>query len=98
MTERKTVYKWFWVWDFEKEERWLNEMALDGWALVGVGWCRYTFERTEPGEYTIRLEMRAPDESYLDYQPSYASNEVTINWNVTLFALSAGIDALFENE
>ena len=34
------------------------------------------------------------DESYLDYQPSYASNEVTINWNVTLFALSAGIDAL----
>ena len=36
----------------------------------------------------------AADESYLDRQPSYASNEVTINWNVTLFALSAGIDAL----
>ena len=34
------------------------------------------------------------DESYLDYQPSYASNEVTINWNVTLFALSAAIDAM----
>ena len=33
------------------------------------------------------------DESYLDYQPSYASNEVTINWNVTLFALAAGLDA-----
>ena len=34
------------------------------------------------------------DESYLDEQPSYASNEVTINWNVTLFALTAGIDAI----
>ena len=34
------------------------------------------------------------DESYLDYQPSYASNEVTINWNVTLFALSGGLDAM----
>ena len=34
------------------------------------------------------------DESYLDEQPSYASNEVTINWNVTLFALTAGLDAL----
>jgi len=34
------------------------------------------------------------DESYLDYQPSYASNEVTINWNVTLFALTAGLDAI----
>ena len=33
------------------------------------------------------------DESYLDEQPSYATNEVTINWNVTLFALTAGIDA-----
>ena len=36
------------------------------------------------------------DESYLDEQPSYASNEVTINWNVTLFALTAGIDAIQE--
>ena len=35
-----------------------------------------------------------PDESYLDYRPSYATNEVTINWNVTLFALTAGLDAL----
>ena len=34
------------------------------------------------------------DESYLDYQPSYASNEITINWNVTLFALTAGLDAI----
>lgn len=34
------------------------------------------------------------DESYLDFQPSYASNEVTINWNVTLFALTAGLDAI----
>ena len=33
------------------------------------------------------------DESYLDEQPSYASNEITINWNVTLFALTAGLDA-----
>jgi endoglucanase len=38
------------------------------------------------------------DESYLDYQPSYATNEVTINWNVTLFALSAGIDAITKTE
>ena len=36
------------------------------------------------------------DESYLDFQPSYASNEVTINWNVTLFALTAGIDAIYQ--
>ena len=27
MKEKKTVFKLFFVWDFEKEERWLNEMA-----------------------------------------------------------------------
>ena len=24
MSETKTLHKWFWVWEFEKEERWLN--------------------------------------------------------------------------
>ncbi len=24
---RKTIRKWFWAWDTDKEEKWLNEMA-----------------------------------------------------------------------
>ncbi len=67
MADRMTVRKWFWVWDFEKEERWLNEMAMQGWALVGVGFCTYHFEKTEPGAYTIRLEMHDQDEGYLAF-------------------------------
>ena len=67
MSERKTVYKWFWVWDFEKEEQWLNEMALAGWALVDVGYARFTFEACEPGEYTVRLEMHGYDAAYVDF-------------------------------
>ncbi len=67
MAERKTVYKWFWVWNFEKEEQWLNEMAMNGWVLVGVGWGRYTFERCEPGEYCGRLEMHGADTAYIDF-------------------------------
>ena len=67
MNERKTVYKWFWVWDFEKEERWLNEMALAGWALVDVGYARFTFEACEPGEYTVRLEMHGYDAAYVEF-------------------------------
>ncbi len=53
----KRVRKLFWVWDFEEEEAWLNKMADEGWALCGVGWCRYDFEPTKPGEYAIRLEL-----------------------------------------
>jgi endoglucanase len=56
-------------------------------------------ERQDAATDGVKYPKNVPaDESYLDYQPSYASNEVTINWNVTLFALSAGIDALCENE
>ena len=67
MTERMTKYRWFWVWDFETEERWLNEMAANGWTLAEVGYCRYVFEKTEPNEYAIRMEMRPYDENYVSF-------------------------------
>ena len=67
MVERKTIYKFWFVWDFDKEEKWLNEMARQGWALVSVGFLRFTFERCEPGEYIIRLEMRMADDDYISF-------------------------------
>lgn len=57
MSERKTVHKIYWEWDFKKEELWLNEMAQEGWALERANFCTYTFVRCEPGEYIIRMEM-----------------------------------------
>lgn len=67
MSERMTVKKWIWVWEFDKEERWLNTMAQQGWVLDGLGFCRYEFVRCQPGEYTVRLEMRDHDEGYLSF-------------------------------
>ena len=66
MNKRKIVRKWMWVWDFEKEEQWLNEMAMEGWALEKVGFCTYKFIHCEPGEYIIRLEMHDSDDAYMD--------------------------------
>ncbi len=65
--ETRTVRKWIWVWDFDREEEWLNDMALNGWVLEGVGWCTYRFMRCEPGEYAVRLEMHPYDEAYIDF-------------------------------
>ena len=65
--ETKIVIKWFWVWDYEKEELWLNAMAQEGWALQRVGFCTYYFEKTEPGEYIVRLECRKRDEGYVSF-------------------------------
>ena len=49
--------KLFWVWDFDKEEKWLNEMSEKGLQLTAVGFCKYVFEEGTPGEYGIRLEL-----------------------------------------
>lgn len=65
MTGYKIAHKWFWAWDFEKEEAWLNMMAQSGWVLDKIGFCSYHFTSCTPGEYTVRLEMCCCDESYI---------------------------------
>ena len=59
MSERKTIHRVFWEWDFEKEERWLNEMAMNGWALEKAYFATYIFAPCEPGEYIFRMEMNS---------------------------------------
>lgn len=64
------IRKWFWAWEFEEEERWLNQMAEKGQILCGVGFCKYIFEEGAPGEFLIRLEMLGDwpqSETSLDY-------------------------------
>lgn len=54
---RHTVHKLFCVWDFDKEEKWLNEMSARGMQLAAVGFCKYLFDDGEPGGYCVRLEL-----------------------------------------
>lgn len=70
---RTVIKKYFWVWDFEKEEKWLNEMAAKGLALVGVGFCRYEFEDCTSGEYSFRLEL-------LDNRPEHPESRKYISF------------------
>ena len=70
---RKTIRKWFWAWDTDKEEKWLNEMAATGLSLISVGLISYEFEETLPGEYQIRRQfmehsLRHPEtEKYIHF-------------------------------
>jgi hypothetical protein len=43
--------------DFEKEERFLNEMSANGLALTNYSWCKYVFEDAPKGEYIYRLQI-----------------------------------------
>ena len=79
---RHTVYKLMWSWEYDKEEKWLNEMAAKGLALISVGLCKYIFEDSEPGEYTYKIELldhmtsSAESKSYLRFLEDTGSEHV----------------------
>ncbi len=56
MMANRIIHKNFFVWQWEEEEAWLNDMSAKGWHLVSVKLWRYEFEQGEPGAYQYRLE------------------------------------------
>lgn len=79
---RTTIKKLFFVWDFDKEEKWLNEMAAKGLCLVSVGFCKYEFEDCLPGEYRICLQLldklpRHPEmQKYIEFMEETGAEHV----------------------
>lgn len=98
---RKIIKKWFWAWDFDKEEVWLNEMAAKGLCLMGVGWCRYEFEDSLPGEYGIRLELleKVPSnpesEKYIEFIESTGAEHIG-SWMRWVYFRKKKTDGEFE--
>lgn len=70
---KKTIYKFYWAWQFDKEEKWLNECSAKGLHLCDVGICRYTFEEGEPGAYSHKLEL-------LENWPTHPESEAYIRF------------------
>ena len=79
---RQTIRKLFWAWEFDKEEKWLNDMAAQGKALVSARYLTYEFEDSQPGEYAVRLEMlenlpASPEgQQYVDFVESTGAEYV----------------------
>ena len=46
----------------------------------------------------VKYDTDIADECYQDVEGSYAQNEIAINWNSTLVALTSWIDATFGKE
>ncbi|MBQ3939633.1 MAG: DUF2812 domain-containing protein [Oscillospiraceae bacterium] len=51
----KRVFKAFQLVDYEREERWLSDMAAQGWRFVDTNGMKYTFERCEPEQVVYRI-------------------------------------------
>lgn len=79
---RKTIRRLWFIWDFDKEEKWLNEMAAKGLCLVSVGFCKYEFEDCLPGEYKICLQLlekcpRNPEmQKYMEFMEETGAEHV----------------------
>ena len=52
---KHVVYKL--MFDYQKEEKWINEMALKGMNFIDYSIGRYLFEEGRPGEYLYRIEL-----------------------------------------
>lgn len=63
---KKIVRKAYW--NYEKEEKWLNEMSAKGLALTDYSWCRYVFAECTPGEYIYRIELLKNSSKHLESQ------------------------------
>ncbi|KPU43584.1 hypothetical protein OXPF_30250 [Oxobacter pfennigii] len=68
----KTVI-WKVFFNFEKEEKWLNDMAAKGLSFIDYTFGRYLFEEGTPGEYIYRLEL-------LNEMPSHAESKAYIKF------------------
>lgn len=55
--KREKVFRLFFAWDWEAEERWLNERSAQGWQFIKFTFPGFfTFEEGEPGAYQYRLQ------------------------------------------
>ena len=51
---RRVIHKLFWIWQLEKEQAWVNEMASHGYSLEHAGRFTFVFDETEPGKYIYK--------------------------------------------
>ena len=59
--------------DFEKEEKWINDMASKGFNFIYYSPIKYVFEQGTPGEYIYRTEL-------LDKVPSHPESKAYIRF------------------
>ncbi len=57
-------------------EKWVNDMASQGWHLKKFTWIRFTFERGDPGSYIYRHDEL--ERNGTSYEDEYLFKAVTL--------------------
>ena len=65
---RVTQFKWFWAWQDDRQEAWLEEMSRQGLHLHSIKpFGRYVFEVGEPQDYAYRMDFDQKSGKDSDY-------------------------------
>lgn len=67
------IYRLFTAGEYDKREKWVNEMCKKGYALKRFGLVKYEFEKCKPDEYYYCLEL-------FENLPSHPDHEDYINF------------------
>ena len=100
MKTSRIVINWFI--DFDKEEKWINEMACNGWAFWHTNGVIYRFKRCQPGEfiYQIDFDEQKPKAGVGDYAVFRSScGDVFVHqWKQKIYWKRAASSGPFEAE
>ncbi|MEK3717423.1 DUF2812 domain-containing protein [Paenibacillus sp. FSL R7-0333] len=88
---KKSVFKVF-INALESQEKWLNSMVADGWRLVQVRGCFYSFETCHPREYVYRIQFVADQsiqqlDQYKEYLDDLGLTHFSQSLNIGKFAI-----------
>ncbi|MEY9976828.1 DUF2812 domain-containing protein [Lysinibacillus sp. RC79] len=81
-------------------EKWVNDMASQGWHLKKFTWIRFTFERGDPSSYIYRYDElerfgASYEDEYLEFLKSSGIEQVDRSGNFVFFRKPAN-DGPFE--
>lgn len=76
------VYKFFAMGEYEKKEKWINNMCSKGYALKSCNMCKFYFEPCTPDEYYYSLELleNLPKSPYSEDFINYLQDEWCVEY------------------
>lgn len=80
--ETKKQFKWFTIFEYEKEQAYLRQMHKDGWKFVQVkGLGMYHFEKCEPKDVVYQLDY---NKEGLEHKDQYVQMFADCGWEYIL--------------
>lgn len=97
---KEQLIRWKLYFDKDREEEWLNEMAEKGWSMSSFFAGRYTFEKTQPGEYFYQVELLPRNakekQNYFSFLQEEMGVEIVQEWGVWVFLRRKSSEGSFE--